>query len=367
MGSNAITGTSMDSASTLTLGGSNATEVTLGRSAGTTNVTGTTINLSGAVKATNIDTATATTLNIGSATTNDVTIGRVGLTNARMTATNVTLTGEVTVSGKLWAGNTAFNQIFANGITTSVCLLWDNLTGTSGGSASILDKYTGGVANILTAGARTAATNMLTSTSNNTFTLGGRSELTGLTLNLEGIAANFKSTVNNFTNAIRGIGSTLLVSTPLEPTYAYSATGTQQATAIGYQMSAQKSSTQTISTVFSKELTDLTFEITKGVWYVSAQIVFINNNESTQTYPRIVLQLGSGLTGNKSSNIAIYTLTNVTLGTTSVTGNQGVVTFGAMFSTNESTFVSASVVCDDASVFPLQFPSSNKLSATRVA
>jgi hypothetical protein len=285
-----------------------------------------------------------------------------------MTATNVTLTGEVTVSGKLWAGNTAFNQIFANGITNSVCLLWDNLTGTSGGSASILDKYTGGVANILTAGTRTAATNMLTSTSDNTFTLGGRSLLSGMTLNLEGIAANFNSTVNNFTNAIRGAGSTLLVSTPLEPSYLYSATtGTQQATAIGYQTSAQKSSSQTISTTFPEELTGLSFEITAGVWYVSAQIVFINTNESTQTYPRIVLQLGSGLTGNKNSNIAIYTITNVTLGTTPGTGNEGVVTFGAMFSAIESTFVSASVVVDNSTVNPLQFPTSNKLFATRVA
>ncbi len=286
MGSNAITGTSMDSATTLTLGGSNATDVTVGRTGATTaNITGTTINLSGAVKASNIDTATTTT-----------------------------------------------------------------------------------VANILTAAARTAATNMLTSTSNNTFTLGGRDALTGMTLNLEGIAANFNSTVNNFTNAIRGIGSTLLVSTPLQPTYDYSATTGTQPTAIGYQIKAQKTSLQNVSVNTSTALTELTFEITKGVWYVSAQIQFIINNESAQTVPSIALQLGSGSSGNTNSNIAIHTLTNVTFGNSPETGNQGVVTFGAMFSTIESTFISASVVCLNATTeIPLQFATSNKLSATRVA
>ena len=286
MGSNAITGTSMDSATTLTLGGSNATDVTVGRSGATTaNIRGTTINLSGDVKASNIDTATTTT-----------------------------------------------------------------------------------VANILTAAARTAATNMLTSTSNNTFTLGGRDALTGMTLNLEGIAANFNSTVNNFTNAIRGIGSTLLVSTPLQPTYDYSATTGTQPNAIGYQIKAQKTSLQNVSVNTSTALTELTFEITKGVWYVSAQIQFIINNESAQTVPSIALQLGSGSSGNTNSNIAIHTLTNVTFGNSPETGNQGVVTFGAMFSTIESTFISASVVCLNATTeIPLQFATSNKLSATRVA
>jgi hypothetical protein len=199
MGSNAITGTSMDSATTLTLGGTNATDVTVGRSgATTTTISGTTIKLTGNIKATNIDTATATTLALGNTTTNNITIGRSGLATVAITATTINFTATTInlTNARLYANYSSLNVISANGATATVSL-WDNLTNTTGGSASILPVNTNGVVYLITASTRTAATNMLTSTSNNTFTLGGRSLLTGMTFNLEGVAANFNSTVNN--------------------------------------------------------------------------------------------------------------------------------------------------------------------------
>ena len=92
MGAFDISGTRMDSLTTLSLGDVSATTTTLGRSAGITAINGNTIglngttsttiiapiiNLTGAVKTANVDTASAVVLNLASATASGVNVGRL--------------------------------------------------------------------------------------------------------------------------------------------------------------------------------------------------------------------------------------------------------------------------------------------------
>jgi trimeric autotransporter adhesin len=195
-----ITAVSLDreTAGALNIGTTNATSVSFGGAGATTaNITGTTINLVGAVKSNNIDTATAGLLNIGLTTANDVTIGRSGLANARITATNITLTGAVSGLTSLQSGT-----LNSTGITNANTLTCNTLqTSTAiGGNLNAWHTNTDGTINLISSLSRIGQTNMLRSNLNNTFLLGNKSGSTGLTFTLDGIVANFNSTANNFAN-----------------------------------------------------------------------------------------------------------------------------------------------------------------------
>jgi len=216
-----IKSTSVDSDTTLSLGTGTATTTTLGRATQTTNINGatttitsTTINLTGNVKTANIDTASPGTLNIGNATTTDLTLGRSGLANARITANNITLTGAVS----------GITTLGTSGVATlnSVASATYNSTNTTTACA-ILNTNTAQV-DILTT-SRTATTNMLTGTGANTFNLG--SGATGLSFVVGGLVSTFNSASVQFANAIRGTLTTLGISQPVVPTgINYTAIGT---------------------------------------------------------------------------------------------------------------------------------------------
>ena len=128
--------TAVDSTTTLALGTGTATTTTLGRSGGTTVINGATIgltaptiNLTGAVKSNNIDTATAETLNIGNATTNSLALGRSGLAIANLNATSLAIGNNATTLAI--GNNTGYScaiTIGQNSIPLSTTSLRGNVT-----------------------------------------------------------------------------------------------------------------------------------------------------------------------------------------------------------------------------------------------
>jgi hypothetical protein len=347
MGIYDISGTIMDSLTTLSLGNTSATTTTLGRSAGTTAINGTTITLTGAVKSNNIDTATGVPLLIGNTTATSLTIGRTTI-NMTINAVTCAFSGIIqSIAGQLQTN--AWNTINS----ASTAQMWaSNLTG---------------VCSILTGATRTAATNMLTGTSTNTFTIG--SGTTGLSFVLNGLAATFNSATNSF-SSIKGVGTTLNITTPIAPTsITYNAGGTNIAGSVG-QIIKKSNSLQNVVNSTLVAITSMNTQITAGVWYISVMLIPYNPSTTiVTTYPRLVLNIGSGLTGNTNDDVATITDTNVVLGFTNAAGNQRCYTFGSMFSTNTSTFISCSVLANTPTTpLPLQFQGAQSiLSITRIA
>jgi hypothetical protein len=278
------------------------------------------------------------------------------------------------------------------GIDTSTAITaWNNVT--TGNADILIGNLTGSV-NILTGATRSATTLMLTGTTANTFRIGsGSSGLTFIVRGLEttltsatttissatttissatttisSATTNFTGTTNSFTNAIKGSGSNnLLVSAPIQPSsLTYSATGTT-ANAIGQIISNGLTPAQDITGTAVTALNNLTFQITAGVWLITASISCVNQNGSNQTYSRIITNIGSGLTGNTNSNIVINTDTNVLLSTVTA-GSQKIGNVSAVFSTNATTFISVSVqVSTPTALLPLRFQTASTLTATRIA
>jgi len=278
------------------------------------------------------------------------------------------------------------------GIDTSTTVnAWNNV---SSGTINILTGNLTGAVNILTGATRSATTLMLTGTTANTFRIGsGSSGLTFIVRGLEttltsatttissatttissatttisSATTNFTGTTNSFTNAIKGSGTdNLLVSAPIQPSsLTYSATGTV-ANAIGQIISNGLTPAQDITTGSVTALNNLTFQITAGVWLITASISCINQNASAQTYSRIITNIGSGLTGNTNSNIVINTDTNVLLSTVTA-GSQKIGNTSAIFSTSASTFISVSMqVSTPTALLPLRFQTASILSAVRIA
>ena len=133
----------------------------------------------------------ATTLAIGTVNQTGLTIGRTGIQTS-IIGTNVQITGT------LQALTSTINTIQTNGVGATINQYITN----TGGPYNLLTTNATGIANILTGTTRSATTNILTSTNNNILNLGGRSTTNGMTLNIAGVATNFQATVNTFTNGI---------------------------------------------------------------------------------------------------------------------------------------------------------------------
>jgi hypothetical protein len=267
-----ITGTSMDSNTTLSLGTSTATTTTLGKSNNTaTNIAGGSIGITGNTTITGTASVTGTLTALTQITnTNNTAVATTAWTNtffglkgsantwtgaqdftsATLTAlTQVTNTNTTEVATTAWT-NTFYapklSPIFTGNITTNSIIgsatnsdvnAWNNLTT---GDFNMLTGNLTGAVNILTGATRSSTTLMLTSATANTFRLGAGTTGLGLTVRgaaasfesatteiksptttLSGATTNFNSTTNNFLNAIRGTGTTLGISTPIAPSYTY--------------------------------------------------------------------------------------------------------------------------------------------------
>jgi len=165
--------------------------------------------------------------------------------------------------------------------------------------------------------------------------------------------------------------TTIGITKPLLPSYTYAVnTGTATSGSIGQIIKLTSSPTQNVTNSTLTAITGLNYQISAGVWYVSVQLTPYNpSTTTTTTYPRLVFNIGSGLTGNVNDDIATITDTNVVLGFVNTGGNQKVYTFGAMFSANATTFISASVLANTPTTpLPLQFQAASSiLTMTRIA
>ena len=185
MGTYSITGTSLDSATTLALGTTTATTTTLGRTAvGTiTNINGSTVNISGTTINLGINTSSTTKINVGTFQfLGDV----LGSTINVIDGSTVNVSGVMRIADKLTAG-----AIRIGSSLTSGDIIIGNHNSTN--SAELRTGATlqlGNQATAVNIGATTGTTN--------TIKLGN----TASTTNISGVATNFQATVNTFTNAI---------------------------------------------------------------------------------------------------------------------------------------------------------------------
>ena len=338
--------TSIDSASTLAIGGTTASSVTIGRA-------GQNVNFDGNIKTNTIDIYSPSTLSICSNSGN-LALGRVGMTTLNATATDITLGGNVKTSNI----DTASAGALSIGATTATSMTIGTTSSTNTAIRGTMITLNGNVKafNIDLASAGTAQLYTATATGLNI----GSAAMTALTIN----AAS-----TQFANAIRGTGSTLSVSQPIVPTsITYnSGTGTTFAGSVGQRISLSLTAMNITSSAL-QALTGLSISLTAGVWYVQCQLVYLNQNASNITLQRVIGNIGSGATGNTNNDIAIYSDTDVLLKQTGPTGSQKITTFGGIFATNATTFASVSVECNDpTALLPLRFAGGTTLTAVRIA
>lgn len=280
-----------------------------------------------------IDTPTIGGLTLGTVEATSINIGRAGV--------------NTTVAGTLISSTIQNNLLQSTGTSPTINHFAAN---------------TGGTYNLFTGTGRTGTTNIQTAgTAANIVNIGSATS-----------SVNITGAVSLITS-VKGTGtSNLVVAAPIQPsTFSYvggaSGTGTT-ANAIGQRiylgLTALSLTTNAASTM--PGATD--FQITAGVWYIQLQLVYNNPSTSTvTTYQRVVANIGSGAVLNTNSDVAIYTDTNVVLGISAVLGNQRVTTFGGIFPTAASTYISVSVRANTPTVpLPLSFGSCF-LSATRIA
>ena len=236
MSSYAITGSTLDTAvsGNLNLGTTNALMTTLGRSAGNTviqganigltaqtssNINAPTINLTGAVKTTNIDSATTLSLGTGTATTS--TLGRTTGTTAiqgntiGLTAPTINLTGDVKTTsidatvGALTLGGTTSTGVNVGRLTQTTDLIGNvKVNGISGNSGQVLTSMGlttaptwqaptfVGTADKPLSMAGNAITEASTIDSSSSLTIGGNVSTTSLVLGKSGVATSMMGNVD---------------------------------------------------------------------------------------------------------------------------------------------------------------------------
>ena len=325
--SGAVKTVDIDSATTLALGTGTATTTTLGRSGGTIAINGTTIgltaptiNLTGNVKSNNIDTATAGTLAIGNATTTNLTLGRSGLASANLNATSLaignnattlTIGTNATVACAIMIGQNSLSTTSLRGDTTVAGSFRSDslrtINVTTSGFTSNVQLYTG---------TTSGTCDMLTSTTRSSTTNFQNNSTLANTLNI----GNALTTIN-FGNAIKGTGTTLGVSQPISPTsITYDPiTGTTIAGAIGQLVIATGGASTPIGGS-QTNLVNLNLP-SNGVWLITG-ILTIRNTGSAGINDRLEVNLSYGVTGTTLGNVNVYTYSKTQLGTTGALGYQ---------------------------------------------
>jgi hypothetical protein len=183
MGIYSITGTSLDSATTLTLGGTTATTTTLGRIAvgTTTNINGLTVNISGTTINLGVNTSSSSIINVGTFQfLGDVLGSTINVIDGSM----VNVSGVMRIADKLTAGAIRMGSALTTG---NIIIGSHNSTGNT-------DIRTGGV---LQLGNQATTVNIgATTGTTNTIQLGNADSTT----TISGVTTNFQATTNTFTN-----------------------------------------------------------------------------------------------------------------------------------------------------------------------
>jgi len=293
MGIYSITGTSLDSATTLSIGSGTATSINIGRTGIAVNMS--TLNVSSIITP-SIDTVASGILSIGSTNATSINIGKaavpVNMSTINTSALN-TPTMDTGAAGTLIIGPTNATSINIGKAAVPVNMSTINTsalntptmdTGAAGtliigptnatsikiGKAAVpVNMSILNVSSIITPSIDTVASGILSI---------GTTNATPINIGRTGIAVNM-STLNTSSINTPTIGgtTTLGISTPLLPSYSYSSTGTSSGT-IGYQTQLISSATFTLP-ASSTGATLSTFTIPLGVWICEAN--FVGSNTTT--------------------------------------------------------------------------------------
>ena len=377
MGAFAITGTSLDSATTLALGTGTATSINIGR-------TGIAVNMSvlnvSSITTPSIDTTGI--LSIGTTNATPINIGKTGVA-VNMSVLNVSTitTPSIDTTGRLSIGTTNATpiNIGKTGVAVNMSVLnVSTITTPSIDTTGILNIGTTN-ATPINIGRTGVAVNMsvlnvssiTTPSIDTTGILSiGTTSATPINIGRTGISVNMSvlNTSSITTPSIGSSGSTLLVAQPIQPSgLTYSGTTGTTTGAIGQRISLSLTAMD-VSNNTLQVLTGLNISLTAGVWYVQCKLVYLNQNATNITFPRVIGNIGSGVATNTNDDIASYTDTDVLLKQTAATGQQKITTFGGIFATNATTFAAVSVQVNDAtSPLPMRFAAGTTLTAVRLA
>jgi hypothetical protein len=163
------------------------------------------------------------------------------------------------------------------------------------------------------------ATNMLTGSGSNTFTMGTGSS--GLSVAINGLVATFNTASTQFANAIRGTGTTLPVSQPIVPTsITYNGTSGTGAISTGSIGSILVATGGTSGTISQTGTNLLNIAIPSVGVYLITGAVRLRNDDVSGDVDRVLVNLGYGATGGVTSNIIQYTFGKVQFGGTELNG-----------------------------------------------
>jgi hypothetical protein len=308
------------SATTLTLGGTNTNQITIGNAAGTPatirgalTVTGLTTN-TGGIATTSVDTATATTLTLGGTNANQITIGKAAGTpatiNGALTVTGLTTnTGGIATTSvdtasatTLTLGGTNANQITIGKAAGTPATIRGNLTVT--GSAT-----TGGVATTVVDTASAVPLNI------------GTANTSLLNLGKVGTLVDIMGDLSIDGNLTK----------PITPSYTYdSLTGTGVSGTIGHMIRGAYGTTTGMTSGTNHTIASLTIDDI-GVWSVTGVVGFraVTTASTLNSFRTEIRQV--------STVFALNSYSNNTTGTTPINSNFFVSVTGYVVNTTAST------------------------------
>jgi hypothetical protein len=327
----------------MNIGRNNALSITLGKTTGTDVLIPGKLTVSNSIQAniintTAVDNNNAADLSIGGSLANSITLGRNGKAINVLGVLNMTagvVTSNIDNNGTLVVGGLISTSAVNIGRAVAPITLQNALNMTTA-TNTISHKYYTGL-NAATVNASPAATLTVSSTATPTTSNSGTYQVNCSAFNVNASTMNITTTGSTTVSTLAAttVNTTNLsatnITTPLNPTYTYhQTTGITNQNGIGYFYQLTITALTNIGTT-QTALGNIQI-MNRGVYLIIVHLSLSNNAETVVTGERIRTYLGWGVINNNNNNVLGLQHNNLKFGTTIATGESTFISFSTVYS-----------------------------------